>query len=1737
MIPAVVRNVTPCLFWGCQQTEGALSGTDSSCDDILLVKDNEILFSLGNQLATYSDKEKRASLMPPPQHPVESVTLMCLSPDCKFLATAVHLLPQPPQSQTQKAQVTPGPGGRSSSNSSYMPSRHQSSLNFAPLTATLLIYNLEQLTLNSRAPRFIQFTYKGKKRHGDNSEIRFTALAFSHGEASTYIACATNYISVGVLIYDRELEQLVQTIEIERAVVTQISFNPTDSSRLCTLGTRGTFQFWRFTSKSVFAAPIVGLPKGINHTYTCHVWSIDGHVVAGTSGGSLILVNGCDIQGQPQYPFGASSQQGRIETEVSFLLARDDIIIAVSPMNYICILEVKRFNASTGGQNISSMLVPLVRMRISQLSSITGIQWRLQNHVSNFEVFVASPTSIVVVNLRASDFKKVIGNEGVVQVMPSTSASSSNSLHRSQNHDPVEWLPVRIARTAQVFHQGGINCMALASRRSLFVTISSEDYSVRAWDCCQTHGCNVALETFSERTMEMPTCLDVHPMGDTVIFGSDAEIRECAIADGKFEVLRKFPTKVPFTGPNGTPFANSHPVSIVRYSNGGHLIAVVTGKVAQVFHVYNLQYPVIESPGIFTRVMVLADHSATITDLAFSKDDAHIYTSSSDGCIYSWDTYATSRNGDFMYKGISASKVVVGDQVGSNMSIVALFENEKSEKMITAAGAAVQATGSGGGRRSSNVSRNKQANSRLTKTALLHYVPGSSIQGPTTPQLLHTQTEPDIQNAVAAVHSTILSRRNTSALSSGTGPNQHVNEPLQMDFQQTAVEIVKTRQLLAFWKGNAVVNSNPQIMHLETDAISIALGSTDGPSGRVEVCIMGLVDGRFLVSMIPFPLHTVSSSVMTSCIPQQFGMPGTSSLGSNNNLAIGSGSAAISSSSSDDGYTPPNDEARDLQYLNESNCKCIQLHRSPINVVALSATGNWAFTCGAEGVIFMLSMNNKVKDVTEAGEFAGASENTFLSTEKSTLNYLRNRIDEVDSMIEDTKTDCERTLSKQADQNQATIKELETRMSREIKKRDEVIIRGREDHSKQSKRFQDDIESLHNSYRQQLSEQEVMYEKKLAQESLYIDKMRQAYDEYLLHSKMDLADFHKHMEQRENKIHGEKEMAIDEAERQKAILLKYVDYIKARNDELLGGLEVAQEEERSRLKNELAEANKIIEMTKQQGREELTSALRQVQNLKLEIVDREDQVLKLRTDLEWAHSRIQKLESALQQASLELKNRTEAYEKWEFRAGEQQQQIHELERIRKALTTQLHSLRQEIGPKEEKLIHISERLQEVDKEYEITLNAMSKKELTMVKQSSTLHLLQKQIRELRHSSSSKDGTLRRAAKLLEEYKHALKDAQFNSYKKSVVVAQTLQLPGGTNMQQNNSNISLNGDNLESSSAHAHAVTSSLKKSAQQESKLVEIMAKSEEMEVALNRLNDVLNPYTKFENAIDYDAEIEAKLAVEERERHMQQLHKNVDSLRSNIEHSNKVATTKVANHISDNALLLQEVNSMRHEIRRLSMENQQLNAKLVLVESARRRKQERATLTLQHEAKPMSPPSKSAPYSVNQSTAPLSLGMKSKSHQHLQQPQSLHQPKASSFDSSPVDEDLTFDSTLSGLDLSRPQSESERQNIAGKKIDAIMEMNNKLIMSSKAESNSAFESPKDAAQAILMHHQAKHFQKLQYNAASDPLPLKKEGGTVGNSGSILHEGRKKKQDLNFKDPMVKKIKELGTAKIHLPGI
>jgi hypothetical protein len=343
-------------------------------------------------------------------------------------------------------------------------------------------------------------------------------------------------------------------------------------------------------------------------------------------------------------------------------------------------------------------------------------------------------------------------------------------------------------------------------------------------------------------------------------------------------------------------------------------------------------------------------------------------------------------------------------------------------------------------------------------------------------------------------------------------------------------------------------------------------------------------------------------------------------------------------------------------------------------------------------------------------------------------------------------------------------------------------------------------------------------------------------------------------------------------------------------------------------------------------------------------------------------------------------------------------------RVRKSLTSQLHLLRQELGPKDDRLLAAAERLDEVEREYERALFSISEKEQNLSRKGESLHLLQKQLGDLRNTCSQKDATLRRVAKIFEEYKYIILQ---NSMKKSLhvgslpyytsrkelpplpalhkdpnatataatganlIAAATafgaavggntytggLGVAGGMSKATSDSITLLNdapstvlggGDNGAGGSGlgatNAATRMPQLTHSTAVATEKVEIIVRTQPVEHMLKKLGDVLKPYAASFRESDAAQQVDDTEAdFEERERQVQLLHNSIDGLKTNLQHTQLVANAKVRHHVTDNMHLLKEVNDLRHDVRQLSLENQRLVANKRFTDRMRSERMERA--------------------------------------------------------------------------------------------------------------------------------------------------------------------------------------------------
>lgn len=1389
-LDASITSIIPRCNWGFSPLPDS-----ASFSSILTVADNQYLIAVGSNLCIYNSSEQMPARLIMPQ-PVDTcqVTYMSLSNDSTNLAVCYKL-----------------------------------KKSFNKLMATLYIYDItSQYTSCPNKPRVVSFTYTLPPPTSTSSiavgeevsmieQLQFTTASFSHD--NVLLACATNLSFVGCLVYETFKMEILLKVGTT-SLVSQISFNPKDSQKLCTIGDRNMLQLWRLASKNVHPAPIHGLSK--TEKYTSLVWldgEADNRIVAGSIDGFVIIVQGTEqLQQQPVYAFGAPGQNGSMPSSVVNLLNRGDYVVAVSEYNYFSLFEVKRFNGS-GAQAATAVLLPLGIFKFTDVDLITGMQWSIRASSSSlqysFNAVIASSSSLSIFDIKADTLGSKAGLETGAAT---TSAVSTIPRAKTDISAPLCIKYVKTDRPMSNFHHGAINSLSLASRNCTFVTASHFDESVRVRNFNIPNGPCQVISYFSEFKNQVPNFVDMHPSGLFVATACEDEAVEFVVSDTGIGSVRRIPVKVPLTLPNGTPLVNTQPVSIVRYSHSGHLLAVVTGKFARIFDMLKLKISPTELTGAPSVSMFLMDNTANITDLTFSKDDSRIFTTAADGFVYSWAVGDSVRSGEFNYRGVAATKIATND----DGLIVAIFESEPGVSLAV---------------------------TRKTTRVAIHG-PMSGKKG-----LVNSRSRTS-SSAALVTSDTGAADSHTAALS-------------------TEISATTPNRFLITWQNNVSLATGDTV-YLDSPVTAIALGTIDAPLKK-PTCVLGLADGRVLISILPFPLRIISSEFVST--------------------------------------------NSQMKFLDEPLCKVLQLHKDAITCVSISLTGLWIFTSGNDGSVYMLSTSTRAKDSMGDIPESLARENDYVVTEKEQLAILRARIADVETIVSETKRDSERTIAKLTESASEMKSELEKRLKNDVKKRDEIILRGREDLIKSSRDFNEQIRQIKAEHAREISELESLYEKKLSKESLYLEKMRQAYDEFVLHARMDMSDLKNEVEKEKLILEQKHNSNQKDAEKQKAAILLYVDFINKRNQEIINALEENQDQERFRLKDDVSEGMKAVEKSQREGRSEIATLTIQNGKLKHIISTKEDDLMRLQSDLGWANDRIKNLELAVHEAAVNMKKERELSERWEFKAGEALQQISELERIRKALTSQLHALRQELGPKEERLSQVSERLQEIDREYELSLNAISQKEKSLSQYGQNLVLLQKQVRDYRSLSGRRDQSLRRAAKLLEEFKLTLENAQFKSYKKTI----PLEARGAV-------------DDLDNTFATEHQKVAKRNSATGSKSgfEVVEIMARSPHMETALRRLSDFLGPYRKADAVVE-DVEDDAILAAEERERQLQLLHKSIRGLQSNLENTSILAQTKVGTHLADNKILLEELNTLRQQVRSLSTENQRLTAKYDFSETLHR--------------------------------------------------------------------------------------------------------------------------------------------------------------------------------------------------------
>lgn len=588
---------------------------------------------------------------------------------------------------------------------------------------------------------------------------------------------------------------------------------------------------------------------------------------------------------------------------------------------------------------------------------------------------------------------------------------------------------------------------------------------------------------------------------------------------------------------------------------------------------------------------------------------------------------------------------------------------------------------------------------------------------------------------------------------------------------------------------------------------------------------------------------------------------------------------------------------------------------------------------------------------------SGGNEVRFFLVERSKMLTLRTKVGDLEAQLEQTRKEHDMQTAKLTEIRDRALRDMEQKCRVELEKRDDAVLSSRKEYLALKKRAAEEIAQMQQQASSSLSTLETAYEKKIAQDALYLDRMKQAYDEALLNAQMDTQNVHEKTRQQVENIDALRQRALQEAEVQKKAVLAYYEYLQARHAEVLDTLEETQADERVRLKQQMTDAQQLVQHMQTQSMASEVHHGRVVAKYEADKRKAELDLLKVSNDVDWANDRIAKLEDALANATNELKLRSELVEKAEVKASECSKRADDLEKIRKTLLIQLETLQRDAAPKDKDLRRVSDRLQEMQREYETALAAIAEKEKRLEQKTQNVVLLQKQVRDLRMSTAQKETALERAATLLTEFLHAMQEARFMP-RKSIATQQRDaflenralatafgQQPGQMSSKQTNGlsavpelevtaggGVNSAGDINDAKGSSNNAEKSNKKAlSASDPQYLVTSLQLSSHAELKLCSLHALLQRFLDngSNNNHGQDGEVfdEVEMARREQERHVTLLHRNILSLQRSLDSTQALAANKVHNHLADNEVLLREVNALRSEIKALSLENQRLIA------------------------------------------------------------------------------------------------------------------------------------------------------------------------------------------------------------------
>lgn len=416
------------------------------------------------------------------------------------------------------------------------------------------------------------------------TNIKYTTLSFSRD--SKLISGISSGFGV---IWDWYKEKVIGKKDLN-ADITRIAINPKDSHLVSTSGPNH-WRTWRIEEKSFKEQPLIS-KLAQTQNFTDHDWIDDDTAVAVTDMSEIFISRDNQIIKYFEFGFGNLTGSNLANASITCIMGFSRGFIISSDEGHLAIYEHTETNDFE--EQVTSEQYTFLKT------------WHSGKKQSIVSLALMNSEEKLAIALKSNDI-------------------CICSLSQAMSPDGCKFEVF-----CGGFHSGRIKEMDLATQRTLLATCSDVDHTLRIWNY-NTMTCELAKKLYIVQSDAIDTSQvsDIKPLL-SVAFHPSGYYLAVSFVD-KVRLFHLLLDELRLFRDVSTPSSN-----LLKFSLGGHFLAIVSGKSIYIYKSYTLQL-----------LTIIQEHSSPIQDIGWASKDSKLVSVGSDGFIYEFSTINFKKEKEF----------------------------------------------------------------------------------------------------------------------------------------------------------------------------------------------------------------------------------------------------------------------------------------------------------------------------------------------------------------------------------------------------------------------------------------------------------------------------------------------------------------------------------------------------------------------------------------------------------------------------------------------------------------------------------------------------------------------------------------------------------------------------------------------------------------------------------------------------------------------------------------------------------------------------------------------------------------------------------------------------------------------------------------------------------------------------------------------------------------------------------